>query len=84
MVYKWPMHPFSLGTKRSSYSLIRETLEELPAKERRKKEEDVYFYKGNSDVAIKASELNSLCQIYAPAPWFVQVLKIWKIYNHIS
>lgn len=54
MVYKWPMHPFSLGMKRRSYSLIRETLEELPAKEMRKKEEDVYFYKGNSDACNKS------------------------------
>lgn len=54
MVYKWPMHPFSLGMKRRSYSLIRETLEELPAKEMRKKEEDVCFYKGNSDACNKS------------------------------
>lgn len=48
------MHPFSLGMKRSSYNLSRETLEELPAQEMRKKEEDVDSNKGDSDACNKS------------------------------
>lgn len=71
MGYKWPMHPFRLEMKRSSYSLSRETLEELPAQEMRKKEEDVYIYRFIKAIlllAIKGSDLSSVYQIYVPAP----------------
>lgn len=43
------MHLLKYGMERSSYNLSRQTLEELSAQEMSLKEEDVYFYHGDSD-----------------------------------